>query len=908
MSRLVHLTVNGVARTVPPDARTSLLEYLRQDLGLTGAKNGCDGTGTCGACTVLVNGQTRRSCQLKLVEVDGAEILTIEGLSEDGDHPIQRAFIGSGAVQCGFCTPGMILATKALLDRHPRPTREEILRGLSGNLCRCTGYAKIIEAVQRAAADTAGQAQLCTSVDIGSPLRRSDALAKVTGRAEYADDHTSSGTLILRTVWASEPHALIRGIDTSKAREIDGVVAVLTAEDIPGTNRYGLIHRNQPVLCGEKVLFSGDPVALVIAETAEAASEAAAKVDVDLAPLQPVFDSGEALAADAPRLHPEGNLLAEYRLQHGSPDTVMAVASTNVAGHFETPAVEHAYLEPEAGYAEWIDDTIVIHATAQYPQAIQRQLADVLGVEERRIRIVCPQAGGAFGGKTDISVHALLALGAWHTRRTVRLTWTREESLRASVKRHPMSMDYRIALDENGTLLGLEADIVANVGAYESLSHPVLEQTAAFSSGPYRVPHVDIRVAGVYTNTAISSAFRGFGIPQPAFAIESLLDDAAHRLGISPIEIRKRNALRPGDRSITGQTMGHDTHVLDVLGALEPSYETLRATLPDSEGIGIACGYKNVGLGLGEEDHATATLSIEPTGRLSVHVGAVEVGQGSETVLGQIAADELGAVPEAVEVRWGDTALTPDGRETNASRQTVVSGNAVLLACESLKTELLAHASKLAPELEGSIHFDRGLVDESGQRVPWEELLSRLDSPVSTSARYQAPDTSPLTSWEETIDSPANYFAYTFFANLAHVRADRDSGRIAVQRMVSAYDVGRVINRQTAEGQIEGGAIMGVGYALSESYTGHGEQPTTTPARCGVPRILGTPSLETIFVEPGDSVGPHGAKGIGEVAMISVAPAITNAIRDALGIRVNQLPATPAMIRSLLAEDQGRNT
>ena len=914
-SERIAFTVNGVRRIASAGASATLLSYLRNELGLTGAKNGCDGTGTCGACTVLVDGAARKSCQLALPDAAGCEIVTIEGLvSPSGDlHPIQRAFIDAGAVQCGFCTPGMILATKALLDRNARPSRDDIVQALSGNLCRCTGYAKIVDAAERAADALAGSDSGADGVDAGSARAsgiggsrpRPDAAGKVTGRTRFADDARQDDDLVLRVVWSAEAHAHILGVRLDAAKAMPGVVDVLTAADVPGRNAYGLIHRNQPVLCEEVVRFDGDPIALVIAESEADAIAAAERVVVELDPLPAVFDTDEALADDAPRVHPDGNLACEYGLAYGDAEDQLERASTVVSGRFETTAVEHAYLEPEAGYAEWDDGCVVVHAAAQYPQTVRDQLADVLGIEPERVRLISPAVGGAFGGKTDISVHALLALAAWRTRRRVRLTWTREESLRASVKRHPMRMDYRIGLSDRGEIVGVTADIVANAGAYESLSLPLLEQTAAFSAGPYRVPAVDVRVRGIYTNTPTSSALRGFGIPQPTFAVESLLDEAARKLGLSPIELRRRNALRAGDRSATGQIMRADTHLAEALDALEPIYERLAPSLGRDEGLGVACGYKNIGLGLGENDHATATVRACPDGTLVVSVGAVDVGQGSEAVIGQLAAHRLGVPADRVVVRWGDTADTPDGRETNASRQTVVSGNAALAAADRLMEDLVRRGPVLCPELEAPFRYERGLVDAGGRRVEWGEICVRLSEPVEATARYTAPDTAPLSSWTEDGEAPTNYFAYTFFANLAYVAVDRATGRTTVRRIASAYDIGRVIHRQAAEGQIEGGAAMGLGFALSESFVAHGDGRTTTLAGCGVPRSTAVPPIETRFVEAADSVGPHGCKGLGEVAMIAVAPSITNAIRDAVGVRVRSLPATAKRLRVLLNEQVG---
>ena len=899
------ITVNGQMHRVSVDSETTLLEFLRKELGLTGAKNGCDGKGICGACTVIVNGRAVKSCLLRMGELEGAEVTTIEGLASNGLHPLQAAFVKAGAIQCGFCTPGMIMAAKALLDVNPNPSEKEIARALQGNLCRCTGYVKIIQAVKEAAtAIREGRAIPLTSHQdshlIGEPLPPKAAVEKAAGRFLFLDDLPSTDALIAKVVWASHAHARIRRIDISKAETVPGVVKVLTARDVPGQNAYGLIQEDQPVLCSDRVRYRGDPVALVIAKSAQAAEKGAALVKVEYEPLPAVFEPEAALDPSAPALFPEGNVACKFALKRGDPETTFSRAALVVEGTFSTQAVEHAYLEPESGIAEWKDDRLIVRSACQYPQAVRRQLAKVLGNPEEMIRVISHPTGGAFGGKTDISVHALLALAAWHTKRKVKLTLSRAESLRASVKRHPMRLTYRIGLDENGHILAIKGKIVANCGAYQTLSIPLLEQTTAFSTGPYRVPHVDIEVVGVFTNTPPSSAMRGFGIPQPAFAVESLLDEAARKLGLSPIEIRRRNALRPGDESPTGQRMGPDTHLLETLDALEEEYQRFKTQeLGADIGVGIACGYKNIGLGLGEEDYAEAQIEILPTGRVCLRVGAVDLGQGAATVLAQIAAHELGIAYELVDVEWGDTDTTPDARETNASRQTVVSGNAVVEAAHALRRLTLEKVKRWHIGFEPPLSYQNGaVVDRAGHWISVFELAK--EEGLSATGRYLAPKTMPL-CWDILSDEEyRNYFTYSFFSNLALVKVDRATGRAQVIKIVSAYDVGRALNRLTLEGQLEGGAVMGMGYALSEEYIAHGESMTDNLAKCGLPRALATPEVVSRLIETGDSVGPYGAKGVGEVAMIAVAPAITNAIYDAVGIRVRSLPVKPSKLKRAL--------
>lgn len=909
----VTLTVNGQHMHIFTDPGMTLLKFLREELGLTGAKNGCDGKGICGACTVIVNGRAVKSCLIKMGDLEGAEIMTIEGLARDELHPLQAAFVKNGALQCGFCTPGMLMAAKALLDKNLNPSRTEIARAINGNLCRCTGYVKIFKAIEEAAAAIREGKNIVLDVQrsppvIGERLPLKDAVEKVTGRFLFLDDLPARDALIAKVVWASYPHAIIKGIDVSQAEKVPGVVKILTARDVPGQNAYGLIREDQPVLCSERVRYLGDPVALVVARDAPTAERAAALVRVEYEPLPPVFEPEEALLAGAPALFPGGNIACKFTLKKGDPEAAFSLASLVLERTFRTQAVEHAYLEPESGIAEWENGRIVIRAACQYPQAVKRQLAKILGTSEETIRVIAHPTGGAFGGKTDISVHALLALAAWHTRSKVKLVWTRAESLRASVKRHPMKLTYKIGFDADGHILAIKARIVANVGAYHTLSIPVLEQTTAFSTGPYRVPNVDVETLGVFTNTPPSSAMRGFGIPQPTFAIESLMDEAAEALGLSPIEIRRRNALRPGDMSPTGQKMGADTHLIETLEALEDEYKKYKhqKLVEAGLGVGIACGYKNIGLGLGEEDYAEAQIEVLPSGRVLLRVGVVDIGQGGSSVLAQLAAHELGITYDLVDVVWGDTDITPDGRETNASRQTVVSGNAVKEAASSLIRLAMQKAMDLG--LEPPLSFANGVItDKSGRCISLFEIAK--EGRLSASGKYIAPRTMPLCDGKKVsvdeLQEYKNYFAYSFFSNLAVVKVDRETGQVKVLKIISAYDIGRAINRSAVEGQLEGGAVMGMGYALSEEFIAYGPFMTDNLAKCGIPRALSTPEIIIKLIEAGDSLGPYGAKGVGEVAMVAVAPAITNAIYDAVGVRVRSLPVKSQKLRQALLE--GKN-
>lgn len=910
-SSLIKLFVNGKPCQIEAYPTRSLLDYLRKDLGLTGAKNGCDQKGICGACTVIVNGKAVKSCQLKLNQLDNAEIITIEGLS-NGDtlHPLQIAFINEGAIQCGFCTPGMIMAAKALLDQNPLPSRTDTIRALHGNLCRCGTYRKVIEAVKKAAITTDSgskgkEIKYLPPDYIGAPLTPKMAIEKVTGKLKFIDDLSEEDILFSRIVWSQYSHAKIKSVHSLKAKEVPGVIAVLTAADVPGKNVFGLIQPDQPVLAKDRVRYLGDPIALVIAESQSAAEQGRDRVEVEYEPLEPLYDPEEALLEKAPKLFPKGNLVCEFTIKHGEVEEGFRNADVIVEGKFTTPAIEHAYLEPEAGIAEWKEGRMIIRTGCQYPQIIRRQIAAILKLPEKDIRVISHPTGGAFGGKTDISIQALLALAAFVTKRRVKITLTREESLKASVKRHPMRLYYRIGFGKNGRIKAIVGDILADCGAYESLSSPVIEQTTAFSTGPYVVPNVSIKAYGVFTNTPPSSAMRGFGVPQPTFAIESLMDEAARQLDLSPLDIRKLNAVKPGDRTVTGQLLGPDTHLLETLNAIEEDYLSIKkeSNAQASFGVGIACGYKNVGLGLGEHDYANAEIEIFPEGKVFLRVGAIDLGQGSSTIFAQIAAHELGINYESVDVEMGDTDLDPDARETNASRQTVMSGNAILEAIKNLHYTAGDLAMAYYPDLQGYINMQKGsLVDASGHRVELFTLARRAladGKRLLARGTYVAPKTFSIGSKQ----GDKNYVTYGFFSNLVVVNTDPDTGRVKVEKLISAYDVGKAINRLTLEGQLEGGAIMGIGYALSEEYHAYGTNQTKNLGQCGVPRIGTTPpELEVRLIEEKNSVGPYGAKGVGEMAMVSVAPAITNAIRDALGVRMTRLPATPKKIKGALEE------
>ncbi|RLC77371.1 MAG: aldehyde oxidoreductase, partial [Chloroflexi bacterium] len=581
---MISLTVNGIPYEIEVEPDTTLLEVLRDHLHLTGTKNGC-GEGVCGACTVIVNGRAVRSCTYKALKADGAQIETIEGLANDGKlHPLQKAFVDYRAIQCGFCTPGMIMAAKALLDRNPNPTDEEIIKALGGNLCRCTGYSSILKAIKAAASELRGEGCIPPSLPEGvKPLRvvsnltpKPEAVLKATGKAIFAADLYFEGMLYAKVLRSKHPHARLVRVDTSKAKAHPGVVAVLTAEDVPGEGNHGIVRKDWPVLAYDKVRYVGDAIAIVVAETEKAAQEALGLIEVEYEPLPVVTSPQDALKPDAPQIHEGGNLLKHIRIRRGDVQKAFAEADVVVERVYRTPAYDHAFLEPEAGVAT-VDENgnITVYVGSQIPFADRRQIAESLGLPEEKVRVVGTNIGGAFGGKEDISVQIHVALAAMKTGRPVKLVFTREESLRVHPKRHATTIRLKTGATRDGKLVAIEAEIYGDAGAYASLSEHVMTRTATHVSGPYQVPNLKVDCYAAYTNNPPAGAFRGFGVPQAAFAIESQLDILAEELGISPIEIRRINAVRVGTKTALGH---HLTESVGLLETIERVEEEMKKT------------------------------------------------------------------------------------------------------------------------------------------------------------------------------------------------------------------------------------------------------------------------------------------------------------------------------------------
>jgi selenium-dependent xanthine dehydrogenase len=911
--RTISLYVNGSSYQVEIGPKTTLLEVLRDTLHLTGTKNGC-GQGHCGACTVIVDGKAMRSCITKASRADGAQVETIEGLEEDGElHPLQRAFIEHGAVQCGFCTPGMIMAAKALLDANPHPTDEEIKDALKRNLCRCTGYTRIIQAIRGAVEGQAPQLPATESplTAVGRPVPRPDARAKVTGQATFAADLYFEGTLHARVLRSKHPHARILRVDTSRAKALPGVVAVLTAEDVPGVKNHGIVIPDWPVLAYDKVRYVGDAIALVAAETEETAEKALELIQVDYEPLPVVTSPQEALSPDASQVHDSGNLLKHIQVRKGDAEKGFAEAQANSRWHvvvereYRTPRQEHAFMEPEAGAAT-IDEEgkITIYVGSQIPFDDRRQIAASLAIPEERVRVKATQVGGAFGGKEDISVQIHVALLAQATGRPVKLVFTRQESLIVHPKRHATTIRLKTGATRDGKLTAVQAEIYGDAGAYASLSEHVMTRAATHATGPYDVPNVEINCYAAYTNNVPAGAFRGFGVPQSAFAVESQMDILAEQLGLSPVEIRRKNALRVGSVTATGQVLRESVGLLETINRVEEAVadnsklETQNSKL--KRGWGVACAYKNVGLGGGATDAAGAEVELTDDGRAIVRAGAAEVGQGLVGVLALVAAEELGIPYDSVKVLVADTDKTLDGGPTTASRQSFVTGNAARLAAKKVQEALAQAASAELGAPPNSLVFEDGCVHAGEKSISLAEAIALAKGErreVRASVVYEAPETAPL---GEVGDM---HFAFGYATQAALVEVDTNTGQVKVLKVIAANDVGRALNPLAVAGQIEGGVVMGLGFALQEEFVvEEGVPKSTSLARNKIPSIERMPEIVPIIVEAKASEGPYGAKGIGEIPLIPTAPSIVNAIYNATGVRIYSLPATPKRVLDALEE------
>jgi xanthine dehydrogenase molybdenum-binding subunit len=854
MAGHVDFELNGQPRSAEVAPGTSLLELLRGPLGLRSMKDGCAPEGSCGACTVIVDGRAVVSCAQPAERFAGKAIETLEGLADEARDLWADGFTATGASQCGYCTPGIVMKAEALLRRDPEPERPTIEKALAGNLCRCTGYLSIITAIEQVAAARRGGPRPTpeTGTAVGDRAPRYRSREQVLGMQAYVADHVVPGMLHGAMRLSDHPRAVVRRIDTAAASAAAGVVAILTAADVPGKRYQGLIRDDWPQLVaeGETTRYVGDVLALVAAETRAQARAAAALIQIDYEVLEPVTDPFAAQASDAPAIHEGGNVLSTSVVRRGDADTAIAGSAHVVSDTFTTASIEHAYLEPESSLAvpqDAADGGPRLHVLSQ-GQGVwedRRQISSFLGLEPTDVLVTQVATGGAFGGKEDLNVQAHAALLALATDRPVLLALSRADSLRFSVKRHKFWMEYTVACDADGLLTAVKARMVGDNGAYASVGGKVLERAAGHACSAYVVPNVDVEARAVYTNNPPSGAMRGFGANQANFGMESLLDRLAEQVGIDGWEIRWRNAVETGKRFGTGQKLGPGVGLKDTLLAVKDAYRGAKYA-------GIACGAKNTGIGNGLTEYGRAVLRPEGNGRLTLFHSWTEMGQGTHTVFRQLAAAELGLDPERITVTV-DTSHELDTGITTASRATMLGGQAVLQACAAIQAAMPGRGG--IDELAGE-EFEAEIV------VDW---------------------TTPL---DPSIEEPVTHFGYGWATQVCILD---DEGRI--ERIIAAHDVGKALDPLMLEGQVEGGVHMGLGHTLSEAFeTEGGELATDTLKSLYIIPAAGMPPVETILVEEHQPEGPHGAKGMGEAVLVPTASAVAGALYAFDGVRRTDLP------------------
>lgn len=840
------LNINGRDEISPIDK--SLLSFLRDDLGITSAKDGCS-EGACGTCTVLADGKAVKACMQKVSKFTGKQILTVEGLSPREKAVYEYCFGEAGAVQCGFCIPGMVICAKALLDVNPNPARTDVKKAIKGNLCRCTGYKKIEEAILMAAGYFRDDLEIPATpaeLKMNRKFVRFDAAEKVNGTGTYVDDIAVPGMIYAKAVRSRYPRAVVDKIDISKAQAHPDCVKVLLAKDVP-FNRVGHLKVDWDVMIpeGETTRYLGDALALVATYHKDKLDEVCRLVEVDYTVLEPITSPTDALKADAPLIHADGNVMSRASLQRGNADEAIKNSKYVVTKKYKTPFQEHAFMEPECAIAmPEGEDGILLYSGAQSVYDEQREISMMLQIPKEKVHSQTKLVGGGFGGKEDMSVQHHAALMAWYTKKPVKVKFSRQESFVCHTKRHPMEIELTTACDENGYLTGMKGIIIADTGAYASLGGPVLHRACTHAAGPYNFQNIDIFGMSVYTNNVVAGAFRGFGVTQSCFAMESNINLLAEMAGISPWEIRYRNAIRPGQILPNGQVADESVAMAECLEAVKEAYES-------NPYAGIAMGFKNSGTGMGKKDIGRCILSIED-GKIHIRTSAACMGQGIGTVCATVLCETAGVDPALVMLERADTIRTPDSGTSTASRQTVMTGEAVRRASEKLKTEL-----------------DKGLT------------LSELEG-KEFYGEYSA-KTDPLGAIKE---NPISHISYSYGVQVVILD---EEGKI--EKVVAAYDVGTPVNIQAVEGQIEGGIIMGLGYAATEEFKIEGGYPKTKLGTLGLMRATDAPELEVVLVQgKGKIPEAYGAKGCGELCLIPTAPACSHAYYRLDGKFRTQLP------------------
>lgn len=834
---MYSFTVNG--KLVETEKEVSLLRFLRDDLKLKSIKDGCS-QGACGTCTIIIDGKATRACVMTTKRAQGMNIVTVEGLSDEEKEIFVYAFGAKGAVQCGFCIPGMVMSGKALVDKNPNPTEAEIKEAIKGNICRCTGYKKIIEAIDLVAQIKRGEKQIDKELEkgdcfgVGSNAFRIDVREKVLGYGEYCDDVEMDDMLHVSAVRSKYPRARILDIDFSEALAMDGVVAVYTAKDVPN-NKVGHLQQDWDVMIpkGEITRFVGDAICLVVAESEEILKKAKALVKVDYEVLEPVRNITEAMAKDAPNIHPNGNLCQSRHVRRGDTEAAIKNSKYVITETFDTPFTEHAFLEPECAIAFPYKDGVKIYSSDQSVFDTRKEVAIMFGWDPEKVVVENKLVGGGFGGKEDVTTQHISALCAYKLNRPVKAKFSRDESLAFHPKRHAMHGTFTLGCDENGIFTGLDCDIYFDTGAYASLCGPVLERACTHAVGPYCYQNHDIRGYGYYTNNPPAGAFRGFGVCQSEFALESVIDLLAEKVGISPWEIRYRNAIEPEKVLPNGQIADCSTALKETLEAVKPYYDKYYPN------VGLACAMKNAGVGVGLPDTGRARLKIND-GKIEIYCGASDIGQGCATVFVQMVSESLGLPKSKIKNMGSNSEVDPDSGTTSGSRQTLISGEAI---------------RRVSVEVKAALDEAGGDLDKLNGREFYAEYFE------------------PTDKLGADVPFPKSHVAYAYATHLVVLD---DEGKVS--KVIAAHDSGKVVNPISIQGQIEGGVLMSLGYALTEDFKLQDCMVKSKFGTLGLMRSVDIPEIQAIYVEKKELLGvAYGSKGIGEIATIPTAPAVQNA-------------------------------
>ncbi len=841
--------LNGCERDYTGDPELPLLTYLREVEGITSPKDGCAPQAACGCCTVQIDDKAALSCVTPMKKVAGSHIITIEGLGEFKQNVFANAFVANGGVQCGFCIPGIVMQSNALISKNPQPDRADIEKALTPHLCRCTGYKKIIDAVQTAAEAIRTEEEVPlpqSDGHVGDRLPKYKAQQLVLGRHQYVDDIRVAGMVYGALKFSDHPRAVVKKIDANLAMQVPGVIRVFTAADVPGGRVIGLIKQDWPLLIaeGETTRYVGDVLAQVVAQSEAAARQAVALIEVEYEVLQPVTDMHQALQADSPSIHEGGNILSQSVASRGNIDEAKAKSKYISHGIYQTQMIEHGYMEPEACVAYPVEDGVEVLSQSQGVYEDRTQIAKLLGLPLDKVRVILAPNGGGFGGKEDLSVQGHAALAAFLLQMPVKVKLSRDESIIMHPKRHPIWMEYTIGCDERGKLTFCQGRFVGDTGAYASVGMKVLERSAGHATGAYSFWATDIVATAVYTNNLPCGAMRGFGVNQTAFALESCLDDLCEQGGFDRWQFRFDNALDNGDMTATGQVIEGGAGVKATLLAVKDQFYAAKYA-------GLACGLKNTGVGNGMPDAAKVSVTIAAPDKIIIDHGWTEMGQGVHTIAIQTLCTETGLNPNLCQVRV-DTASEQHAGMTTSSRATSLVGNATIDACRQLKADLQTHS---LAELTGRTYEGEWMVD-------W---TTKPGAPV---------------------DKVYTHYSYSYATQL--VILDDDG---YIEKIVAAHDAGKIMNPTLFEGQIEGSLHMGLGYAISEKLELAQGRPTSTRLRdMGILRAWEMPEIEVIGVEVPDPHGPYGAKGVGEIGLVPTAGAVANALYQFDKVRRTALP------------------